>query len=334
MQNIDIERKTTAILRILSRAQEPVGAVVIARDLVAEGIHLDGRTVRYHLKIMDERGLTEKHGREGRTIAPAGLKELNDSLVGDRVGYIISKIESLSYLVTFDPDTRRGKVIINTAFVPMKRLDAAMEIMSAALCSGFGMCPMAFCRREGEQLGELTVPEGMAGIGTVCSILINGVLIKQGIPVDARFGGIIEMASGQCRRFTQIINYNGSSADPLELYMRGRYTSVLAAAKTGAGNVLANFREIPAAAMPAANEVLNKMKKLGFTGVLDVSRPGQPLLGASTSPNRCGIAVMGGLNAFAACHESGIDMNIRAISTLADYQELVPVERLKSKRKN
>ena len=170
----------------------------------------------------------------------------------------------------------------------------------------------------------------MAGIGTVCSILINGVLIKQGIPVEALFGGIIEMEDNKPRRFTEVINYNGSSTDPLELFLRGGYTSVLNCVKKGSGKVLANFREIPAAALPAAQDIILKLKNAGFSGALETGRPGQPVFGFATTANRCGIAVMGGLNAFAACHEAGLDMNVRAISTLLDYDELVPAGKLKS----
>lgn len=326
MNDTDLERKIIAILRILSRQTEPVGAVAVARELEHAGIHLDRRTVRYHLKNMDERGLTQKHGREGRTIAPKGHQELQDSLVFDRIGYVISKIETLSFQTTFDPDRLEGKVIVNTAFIPMKQMEEARKIIESVLNSGIGLSRLVAFRREGESIGDVVIPEGMCGVGTMCSIVVNGIFIKQGIPVEARFGGILKMEDGEPRRFTEVISYSGSSTDPLELFMRGGFTSVIGALHNRSGKVLANYREIPADAQALVENILAKLKKIGITGVLAVGRPGQPLLGVSTSPNRCGIAVMGGLNSFAACHESGIHMNIRAISTLADYGELEPID--------
>lgn len=325
MDSNDLERKIIGILRVLSHHTDPVGAVAIARELEPHGIHLDRRTVRYHLKNMDERRLTEKHGREGRMITQHGRQELRDSLVFDRIGYVSSRIESLSFQTTFDPDRLEGKVIVNTAFIPLDQLDEARKIIASVLERGIGLSRLVAFRREGETIGDVVVPEGMAGIGTMCSIVINGIFIKQGIPVEARFGGVIEMEDNHPRRFTEIIAYAGTSADPLELFMRGSCTAVLETLRTGAGKVLANFREIPAEALPIAEDILAKLKRIGITGVLAVSHPGQTLFGVSTSPNRCGIAVMGGINSFAACHESGIRMNIRAISTLADYDELAPV---------
>ena len=65
----DIERKNVMILRILKETQGPVGARLIARRMQAEGIMLSERAVRYHLKLMDERGLTHLVGRRNGRIS-------------------------------------------------------------------------------------------------------------------------------------------------------------------------------------------------------------------------------------------------------------------------
>ncbi len=62
----DIERKVFYILKILNDAQEALGARVISRHLKDYGLELGERAVRYHLKLMDERGLTQLIGRDGR----------------------------------------------------------------------------------------------------------------------------------------------------------------------------------------------------------------------------------------------------------------------------
>ena len=79
-----IERKTTAILKILSESSLPLGSRNISKVLEERGIYLGERAVRYHLKIMDERGLTRSAGhKDGRTITVPGLEELRNSLVTD-----------------------------------------------------------------------------------------------------------------------------------------------------------------------------------------------------------------------------------------------------------
>jgi len=62
--NKDIERKVIAILEILSNYTEPIGANTISEKLLEKGIELSDRAVRYHLKIMDERGLTKVVGKK------------------------------------------------------------------------------------------------------------------------------------------------------------------------------------------------------------------------------------------------------------------------------
>ena len=39
---------------------------------------------------------------------------------------------------------------------------------------------------------------------------INGVFLKNGIPVVSRFGGVIEVDEGKPSRFTAILSYDGS----------------------------------------------------------------------------------------------------------------------------
>ena len=76
----DIERKISAMLKILSESQEALGARIIARRLKDYGLELGERGVRYHLKLMDERGLTRLIGREGRVITESGIEELESGI--------------------------------------------------------------------------------------------------------------------------------------------------------------------------------------------------------------------------------------------------------------
>jgi len=70
-------------------------------------------------------------------------------------------------------------------------------------------------------------------------------LLKSGIPIESRFGRVLEVKNLKPRRFVAIINYAGTSLDPSEQYIRARMTNVSETAKTGNGKILANFREIP-----------------------------------------------------------------------------------------
>ena len=68
-ENQDVERKVLAILNTLEDSQKAVGSTVIAKQLKDRGIDLSERAVRYHLRLMDERGFTRLVGRrDGRVI--------------------------------------------------------------------------------------------------------------------------------------------------------------------------------------------------------------------------------------------------------------------------
>jgi len=88
----DTERKVISILKVLSQSSEPLGSTTIARELESHGIYLSDRTVRYHLKIMDERGFTRPLGRDGRSITHQGLEELKSALAPEQIGFVIERI--------------------------------------------------------------------------------------------------------------------------------------------------------------------------------------------------------------------------------------------------
>ena len=77
---------------------------------------------------------------------------------------------------------------------------------------------------------------------TICSVTLNGVFRSHGIPMAARFGGLLELHDRQPVRFSQIINYDGTTIDPIEIFIRGRMTRVAEAARTGTGVIGAGFR--------------------------------------------------------------------------------------------
>ena len=215
-----VERKALSILKVLSDSQEPLGARVIARRLKDHGVELGERAVRYHLKLMDERGLTRTVGRDGRLITESGVDELRSALVRDKVGFAISRIELLAFRTTFNWEKRTGSVPVNTSFFPKETFIHALQAMKPAFAAGLCVSDLVAVAQEGERLGEVTVPDGRVGLATVCSIVVNGSLLKGGVPTDSRFGGILQVREYQPLRFVELIHYTGSSLDPSEVFIR------------------------------------------------------------------------------------------------------------------
>jgi len=324
----DTERKVISILKVLSESSEPLGSTTIARELESHGVYLSERTVRYHLRIMDERGFTRPAGRDGRAITPQGMEELKSALAPEQIGFVIERINLLAYQTSFDPRTRTGQVPINTSFFPAGRFREALEAMKEAFVGGFSVSDLVATARAGEKLGDVVIPEGQVGFATVCSAIINGVLLKSGVPMDSKFGGIIEMRNGKPRRFVAIINYAGTSLDPSEAYIRARMTSVRQAAATGTGRILANFREIPAPSRPMVEAIVADLKRSSIGGVLLIGEASEPLCQMPVGLNKIGMVLLGGLNPVAAAEEAGIEAENISESGTIDFRQLVSYREL------
>lgn len=319
----EVERKVIAILRILSQSNESLGARVISHHLKNHGVELTERAVRYHLKLMDERGFTESMGRNGRLITRLGLEELESALVGDKVGFVASKTELLAYQTELDINKRQGKVPVNISFFPEKQFGKAIEAMKRVFRAGICVSELVAVAHHGENLGGITVPQGKIGLATICSVIINGALLKAGIPVEYKFGGILQIKNRKPLRFVELILYSGSSLDPAELYIASKMTSVGQAARKGEGRILANFREIPAMCQLAAEKVVARLREVNIDGLLKMGEVSKSICGVPVELNRVGMILIGGLNPVAAVVESGIEVENRAMSTVMDYQEMI-----------
>jgi len=319
----EVERKEISILKVLSDSREPLGARVIARRLKDLGVELGERAVRYHLKLMDERGLTRTIGRDGRLITELGIDELGSALVSDKVGFAISRIELLAFRTIFNGKKHTGWIPVNVSFFPKEKFAQALQAMKPAFTSGLCASDLVAVAQEGERLGEITVPDGKIGLATVCSIVINGSLLKAGVPIDSRFGGILQIKNHQPLRFVELIYYTGSSLDPSEVFIRAKMTSVREVIASGNGKILANFREIPAFCRPIAEEVVTKLKEAGLGGLLLMGNTSEPVCEIPVELNKVGMVLIGGLNPVAAAEEAGIEAENHAMSTVIEYQKLI-----------
>ncbi|MCE5195477.1 MAG: NrpR regulatory domain-containing protein [Nitrospiraceae bacterium] len=311
-----------SILRVLDKHPDIVGSREISRELKFYGINLTERTVRYHLKFLDEKGHTEVFGKEGRKITPKGREELGNAHVSDKVGFVISKIETLSYLTTLDIKTFKGDVILNISTFQEEKLKDALEILKPIFKSPYVMSDKIILAHGGEWIGDVLIPEGSVGLGTVCSVTTNGIFLKAGIPVTSKFGGVIEIIDGRPTRFISLISYEGSSLDPLEIFIRSKMTDVLGAVQDKTGRILASFREIPVVCIEQAKAMAKKMFDNGIGGILIIGEPNTPLLEVPVGIDKVGIVIVGGLNPIAAIEESGIPTTNTAMSTLYSYTKL------------
>ena len=198
----------------------------------------------------------------------------------------------------------------------------ALNAMKPAMEAGVFLSELVAFAKAGEKLGEIYVPEGKVGFATICSVVINGVLLKNGVPVDSKFGGILQIKNEEPFRFVELIYYSGTSLDPSEAFIRSKMTSVREAAQKGEGKILANFREIPASSRDLVKKIVAKLKKAGIDGVLSTGEVSEMVCQIPVDVNKVGMILVGGLNPVACAEEVNIETESHAMSTLMDYEEL------------
>jgi repressor of nif and glnA expression len=315
MSFIRSERKCLEILRILREHQEPVGAKRLSEVMAERGFVLSDRAVQYYLSYLDEMGFTRKIGNRGRVLTPAGRAETESALVEERIGYIISKLERLAFRSTFNPETATGDVAYNLSIVPEDQLAGVCAAFDEVLARGIGFFSSYRIVDD-----DPRVPSGHAGIITVCSITMDGVLQRRGVPVKMAYGGRIAVRNFEAVEFVDLIGYRGTTVDPLWLFITAGMTSIRNVTATGRGIALANVREVPADAHDLVQQTAGLMRESGF--LFPVSM-GSGIFNLRPNPYRLSIIAFSGMNLIGNGIEKGYSIQTEIGAGNIPYAKII-----------
>jgi hypothetical protein len=219
---------------------------------------------------------------------------------------------------------------MNVSFFPKARFSKALQAMKPAFAAGLGVSHRVAVAKEGEVIGELLVPKDMVGLATVCGVVINGALLKVGVPMDSKFSGILQFRNSKPLRFVELIHYSGCSIDPSDVFIRAKMTSVSKVASEGEGKIMATYREIPAPCQPIVEKTISKLKQAGIAGVLRMGGISESVCEIPVELNKIGIILLNGLNPVAAAVEAGVEVENHGMSTVIEYKNLIDVQELAS----
>jgi len=232
--------------------------------------------------------------------------------------FSLSRIENLMHKVSFDPRKMEGKIITNTSMVDLNMLEPTLRIFRDVMESGLSVSPYL----KVETLGS------RAKIISACSITVSGVLLKAGVPVRPKGGGVIEVIDREPVRFTDMLMYWATTIDPIDVLISQELTSVVEMMQTGSGRILGNLQEVPMLAKERIEGRLEVLAEAGFAGVLDLGDPNMDVLGVSVERDHVGISLVGGTNIIAAAMSRGIRIETESISSLTDIREMTHIEDL------
>ena len=240
--------------------------------------------------------------------------------------FVSQRIEEYALQVTYEPEENTGKVIYNLSFIRSEDYEAAIRTILDAWATGLCVSDRIKFIESGEAIDGLVIPEDTVGICTVCSITLDAMLLKKGVPLNFIGGGIVEIEERLPRRFTALIRYEDTTIDPLGALLSQEITSVSGVMNTGNGSILANIRECHMEAEAVVGQVLDTLIVAGYTGILDVGIPNTPLLGVPVTADYGGIAIIGGTNPIAALREQGKWVKVQSLKGLVDISEMDYIE--------
>ncbi|HID47326.1 MAG TPA: DUF128 domain-containing protein [Methanothermococcus okinawensis] len=309
MEN-DLDEKLIEILRILAQYDRPVGAKIIADELRKRGYELGERAVRYHLQLLDEKGLTEKIGYYGRVITEKGLEELNKANISYRVGFVFSKMLEKIYLADFPKNIVVNRTMVKGNYREIK------ELVLKVVESGFSIGDFIKIR---ENRDSVTVE-------TPCSITFDSYLMKNSIFPMIKYGGVVKFEDYEPVAFEGVIDFSKSSIDPLEAFITRGKTDVLGIVENGEGYLPANFRVIPKITLDRFESIL---KQHTLDGILSYGE--ENVLGLCLKDGEIGVVLVGGLSPICPLVEKGYPVKISAATDIVDisYMERVSKRYLK-----
>ncbi len=220
--------------------------------------------------------------------------------------------------VSFDPERMEGEIITNTSVVATEMLGPTLKTLRDVVNSGLTVSPFVKIDYDGP----------LARIRTACSITIDGVLLKSGVPIRPKGGGVIEVIEREPVRFTDMLMYWATTIDPIDVLISQDITNVTGMMRTGNGRILGNLQEAPMLAREKIEERLEALSEVEFAGVLELGEPNMDVLGMSVERDRVGIALIGGTNIVAAAIEQGINIQNKSISGLTDIKEMTHIDDL------
>jgi hypothetical protein len=221
-----------------------------------------------------------------------------------------------------------GRLPVDISLFQKEDFPRAVKLMKNIFDSGLCSSNLVALSGEGSKLGEIVIPPNKVGFAMVCSVAVNGCLLKSGIPANSRFGGLLQMRDGQPFRFVDLIEFSGSTIDPADIFIAGKMTSVSQAAASGNGKVLAGYHEIPMLSVNKADELLQRLKNSCIISYAVIAKPGENICEIPCNHDKVGFITLSGLNPVAAAAEAGIEVTNRPMGGMIEVTALRPFSEL------
>ena len=235
------------------------------------------------------------------------LKKPNKT-IHPKISFLLSKSWNLIQQVDFDIQKRKGRIISNVSYLKKDYLNEALEIMGDIYNNNPKYINPYY------KLLPHPIDDDKIGIATICSLSIDGILIKNGVMSNPKYGGLLELSKPPL--FIDLISYNGSTVDPHKIFLSKNMTSI-----SKNNKILASFKEIPYISRDYGVNLLDTLDKIGFS-IYKIGKPREVTYNAKADNYNFGVVAGSGLNTIGAVKEKGIDIEVKAIEKLIEFEDM------------
>lgn len=238
------------------------------------------------------------------------LKPADNTPYG-QIPFLLAKAWNSIEKVDFNIEKRKGDIISNVSYIPYSQLDSCLEIMEETYYGNDKYINPYY------KIINHPTDEDKIGVATICSLSIDGILIKNGIMSNPQYGGLLEISKNPL--FIDLISYNGSSIDPHKIFISKNMTSISKKGETT--KILASLKEIPYISRDYAVYLLDILKNIGFS-IYKIGKPRELVYNAKVDNYNFGIVTGSGLNMIAALKENDINVKVKAIEKLIPFETM------------
>ena len=238
------------------------------------------------------------------------LKE-HEKIKESNIPFILSKSWNLIQQVSLDVEEECGNIIANISHIKKDDLEDAMNIMEECYESNKKYISPHF------QIVSHPSDDEKVGIATICSLSVDGLLLKNGIKSTPKYGGLLELTEPPL--FIDLISYDGSSIDPHKIFIAKDMTSITA--ESGVKRLMASIKEIPYIARDHSVYFMDKLEKLKLP-IYKIGKPRELTYNAKAENYNFAVVAGSGLNAIAAIKEKGIDIEVKADAKLMPFEKM------------
>ena len=228
-----------------------------------------------------------------------------------KIPFILSKSWNLIQQVDFDVKSASGDIIANISYIKKEDMNDTIDIMKETYESNKKYINPHY------QIVNHPTDDTKVGIATICSLSIDGLLIKNGIKSTPKYGGLLELTEPPL--FVDLISYTGSSLDPHKIFIAKNMTSITK--NIGPKRLLASLKEIPYIARDYSVYFLDILSKLDFS-IYKIGKPRELTYNAKADNYNFGVVTGSGLNTIAAIKEQEIDIEVKADTQLLPFENM------------